>query len=866
MFATDISSTSAGGNWNVGSTWIGGGVPGSNDNVTINGPVLLNIDTYCQNLTLTASGILRNYSSNVFSIIMEGSLVNNGSLGSNPDGGILNLYCLGNLANNGNLNPYNLYFSGDVDQNISGTASINALRIYDNQPASRLILASDLSFTGAIISLDYNTIVMGNAAQNYNLSVSGGYLTNATVDGDAGDRITLLNGSYLSWVNADEIELWGDNIMLAECQFGILHNRGTLRNWSNSNYNLTVTERLENYGTIEDNPNGGYLFLYLAGDLYNHGSFTNYQITIQNPVRRNIWQSPTAQPFGWNFVYSSASYGGLQALSDLSFAGCQIFMDSAYLLLEQEEIAYGITLQGGFLNGAVLYCAPTSFLECSGNAFLTNTSIDQMVWRGTVCVAVYVEIGRLVNMGTLYNYSNSNYTLTVGEYLENRGTIADNPAAGLLIVNLNGDLYDYASISNYQFVFNNTAINSLYQSPEASAISCDYFTSAGSSAGHRLLSDLRFSACTINFGDHSLDLAYLQNGYVISVQGGYLMNAVIHGGSTASLNLGGNAYLYNVNADEISFQGTVLVANYVTVGILRNLGTLQNYYNNNYLITVQTRLENQGSISSNPSGGLLVISLYGDLQDYGSLDIYVLYLNKPGTMELFQSATASPIKCGAIDRLPSSGDIQLRSEFRCENTAIQMHSNRILTHNGRASYGMKIQGGYLDTTTLVTNGYTSLELSNNAYLYQVSAGDMILKGDVLVTGNCSFASIVNYGTLRNHWTNVYVASCSGDLVNYGTISNHPSGGLLYFYCAADISNYGSIQNNTTYLESANDQYLLNRGTISGGPSSSSRISAMPTGFSMAVPYTLPTLRSRSPSMPTRPESGSPNMMGIPAAM
>lgn len=64
---SQVQSTTFGGLWHDPNTWIGLTVPGENDDVIINGPVVQAytsgyaiLPVHCNNLTITSSGSLRN--------------------------------------------------------------------------------------------------------------------------------------------------------------------------------------------------------------------------------------------------------------------------------------------------------------------------------------------------------------------------------------------------------------------------------------------------------------------------------------------------------------------------------------------------------------------------------------------------------------------------------------------------------------------------------------------------------------------------------------------------------------------------------------------------------------------------------------
>lgn len=54
----EIRSTKEGGNWCVPSTWVSGEIPGDNDNVVIDGKVLVNCPAFGDTLKINPDGLL----------------------------------------------------------------------------------------------------------------------------------------------------------------------------------------------------------------------------------------------------------------------------------------------------------------------------------------------------------------------------------------------------------------------------------------------------------------------------------------------------------------------------------------------------------------------------------------------------------------------------------------------------------------------------------------------------------------------------------------------------------------------------------------------------------------------------------------
>lgn len=78
--AAIITSTGAGGNWNVGGTWVGGVVPLATDDVIIVSGATVNVTTNqtCVNLTINGTGIL-NFNTNTRTLTVNGTMTMNGT-------------------------------------------------------------------------------------------------------------------------------------------------------------------------------------------------------------------------------------------------------------------------------------------------------------------------------------------------------------------------------------------------------------------------------------------------------------------------------------------------------------------------------------------------------------------------------------------------------------------------------------------------------------------------------------------------------------------------------------------------------------------------------------------------------------------
>ncbi len=251
---------------------------------------------------------------------------------------------------------------------------------------------------------------------------------------------------------------------------------------------------------------------------------------------------------------------------------------------------------------------------------IVPSSGDNVWTYGTVYVDGSKQCHKLINQGILKSpyVSGISHTLTVNERLENHGTI-QNSGYNLYVI-VKGDLYNYGEIKNNKIEFQGSNTHNIWQSRTASRFNCQYFEANSDSGPLQLTSNISFLNSTINLRDATFNLHDLENGFTISLNGGWLSNANIQGGMGACLNLSGNEYLNNLTINEVIFAGLVQIygAN-VVVDRLINQGILKspNISGINSMLTVNERLENHGIIQN--SGYNLSVTLNGDLYNYGTL-------------------------------------------------------------------------------------------------------------------------------------------------------------------------------------------------------------------------------------------------------
>ncbi len=155
--SSQTQSTTTGGLWHDPNTWIGLVVPGENDDVIINGPVVQAytsgydiLPVHCRDLTLTSSGSLRNggYGGGfgAFPVYVHGSVVNDGIVENGPEDA-LKMFVYEDLTNNNLWRPLETEFMVSANHNLglAGGKTLGSKIILTGN--SDITAVTDLVFT-----------------------------------------------------------------------------------------------------------------------------------------------------------------------------------------------------------------------------------------------------------------------------------------------------------------------------------------------------------------------------------------------------------------------------------------------------------------------------------------------------------------------------------------------------------------------------------------------------------------------------------------------------------------------------------------------------------------------------------------------
>lgn len=563
---------------------------------------------------------------------------------------------------------------------------------------------------------------------------------------------------------------------------------------------VTVSGNLSNSGQIVDGGPSGEVRLVVLGNISNNLSITCEYVYFAGSVSHTFRNYGTFNPV--HFI--DMGYAQVNFLTDLAMNGTHVNLP---ILSLNSSVASHVSLSGGFMEHTNIHGGNGASLNLSNGAYLSDVTVDEIVLFGTVLVADVISFSTLINYSNLYNSSADNYGIYVYQRLENHGLIGNNPAGSYLYLYLQGDVENYHTLTPQYLYLGDWNSSTLRYISSSTTLAIPYITTWGN---YQLLTNLSFANSTIDWTSHILLMQNGSNSYSLTLSGGSLLGITLDGGTASALNLSNGAWLGGVTADDIIFNGTVLVSDNVNVDRLVNNAALRNTNDNSHVLVVNQRLENHGSIANSSTANFLNINLLGDLYNWGQITNQQFLLFGSATQDLWQSASAGPIACAVLTSYPSNVPIQLLSNLVFSNCQINLGDRPLLLYFGRSVANLSLQGGCLQNAVLQTTGFSTLDISSGAWLEYLDAqsADIILRGTPLIGSDIVFDDLVSYGSLKNSDNSSWSLTCNGNLTNYGTISNFSSSYHLYLYCRKNLSNYGSILNQITYMDGTDDQYVL----------------------------------------------------------
>ncbi|MBN2830164.1 MAG: hypothetical protein JXR56_07585 [Candidatus Cloacimonetes bacterium] len=808
--ASIIQSTLSGGPWDNTSTWLNGVIPGSADDVVINGTVTVNSTKTCNNMTINTGGNLYNWTSGNSSITIYGDLINNGVLSNNPGAYSLTMNLHGDLFQNGTLTPFSIYLDGAGNSTISCSIEhpisfTNAF--YINAAVDTLFALTDIfilggsqiSGSGAICNI---SLIDPVTSLPHSLTMTNVNFNNAIVYGGVGSEITYTNGNLIS-VELYDCDLYGTY------SFGISSfthncvNYGIFQNYTSGNVVLNIDGYFYNRGIVRNNPSAYSFTLNLNNGISNEGLLTPLTCNLLSSGNVSMYTNPS-YPINCTNFYVGTDVDTLFAIDDLYIQNVSAFSGNSEYVLYLSDSSYA-----GNYN---LHVTNSNFSTVSvvgrgeSNAYLNNCTISSselsnLNLYGELLLGTNTHIYDVVNHSRIRNALNGYKTLYVHGDFANYGILENNPSAYYMYVYLYDNVYNYGTWSARDLKL--LGFDTQY-------ISFDYehefmgynFIDDNTTTGVIAASDLYFNnTVNVDFNNSTLDLT---GGYDIYLSNSNLKDVVIVSDTTSVVDGGLNANLTNFDAIDITLAGTIILNSALDVsGILINNGVIKNFTGGVENLNVGGTLYNFGSIINNPSAYSLNINLYSDLHNYGIINVANTNLYSDVEQQIGNYETGQINTTNCID-YNSNSAVLFDSDIELTNTTFDLN-NAPLFLNG---YNLRLVGGILRETDITSGSVGAILIGINAVLNHVTSSDLTLDGSFKLESGIEFGTLNNYATLSNQNGSTVTLTVLNQMNNFGTLTNGTSYSLnLLNY--GDFFNYGFVTINSIYFRNSVPRSIYN---------------------------------------------------------
>ncbi len=780
--AANITSTGTGGNWFSTTTWIGGVIPATTDNVIINAAVYVNGNVTCANLTVNTGSFLYNTYANSPTVTVTGTVLNNGSILTNPGGYSFYLDLKGNITNNGAWNINTTTLSGTTNQTLQEAAGMKFEGyMVMTDSIGDVVLGSDVLFYGNTFDLTRTKIkTSGFKLLTYGCTLRNGYIES--------NDILKLDQSSIKDLNFTGAYTLDGNVY---SQTGNIFN-GTLTvvdtfmnqfAWSPV---VKINGAVVNNGTIINNPQGYSFDLEVDGNLTNNGIWRVSSTVITGTANHNL-QELVGKVFEGPFSLSD-SIGELILTSDVKFLANSFNLNRTTLRTN------GFKLQAQdhlIQNGSII---------SNDTMQLQNTSIESLNFFGDykldgniLAQSNNIFNGNCTILDTLFNKYAFSPTIKVKGNIVNKGTISKHPAGYSLDLDITGNITNEGiwipTVTNFVSITNQNIQQTLGKKFEG------YLNSTDSLGDIVLTSDVMLESNSWNLnntilrtnGHKLLSNAYtLLNGKIISNDTSILNNSSINNMRFyGNYILGGNLYSQTNNV----FHDTVTI-----------IDSLFNQFAWSNIIQVKGNIINKGTIGGHWNGYTLTLDIAGNIRNEG--------IWTPNTTSFVGTANQTIQQTvgkkfeGYLFTTDSIGDIILASDIMLESNTWNLN-NTILRTNGHK---------------LVSNAYTLLNgkiisndtsILNNSYLNNMRFyGNYILGGNLYSQNNNVFNDTVTIiDSLFNQfgWSNTILIK--GNIINKGTIGGHWNGYSFTLDITGNIRNEGIWIPSTTNLIGTTNQML-----------------------------------------------------------
>ncbi|HPE57803.1 MAG TPA: hypothetical protein P5514_06620 [Bacteroidales bacterium] len=568
-------------------------------------------------------------------------------------------------------------------------------------------------------------------------------------------------------------------------------------------YTLTINGDLYNHGTISNYSSAFTVEIY--GDIYNDGVWVNSYSRLKGATNQYL-NCLNNNVIGCYQFVNNKTGGDMYINSEVNFQNCQVILNNGNLHIPASAVVN--LYNSDVFSGNIIGSGASSILYGDGayNAdpcILMSTNLQNLSINGSLNISSNCSFsGTVINNGFIQN-DYYGYEMNIYDNFINNGTLR-NYASGLII-------YVYGNFTNNNEVLNQSidfrgSTDQNITLLTGKTLSPVYFSNNKTGGDIVALTDMSFTNSNINFNGGNLKLP--ENG-TISINGGYFINGNLFDQLSSSgyiqIHMENGAYLKSCTVYNPELTGTVEVeSNNTFIGDILNSGILHNDYYG-YILNVDGNLINDGSIINDASA--LTLNITGNLTNNGTWSNYYTYLN--GTADQHVTCLNSSFFSGSqFNVTNSTGLIYFDTEVNFENTLVHFNGNNLeLPTNSKFS----VHQSYLTHCNLHGNGATSLVHgagvygTDAPYMQQSTFEDVAFTGDWGVGPNITMnGTIINDGILQNAYYS-YTTVINADFINNGTIKNYVGGFTLQMY--GDFTNNGTWSGHAIDLYGTSDQYI-----------------------------------------------------------
>ncbi len=696
-------------------------------------------------------------------ILVNGSIVNKGTIKNHPNGYTLSLDVKGNISNEGiwSVNTTNLISTADqtIDQT-PGKRFEGAMNTTDS--IGDIILASN-------VMLESNTWNMNNAklrTNGYKLLSNAYTLANGRIisnDSMVLDNSIIQNMKFFgNYVLGGNILSQSDNVFNDNCTI-----IDTLFNKFGYSNTILINGNIVNKGTIARHPSGYTLSLDIKGNVNNEGLWNPNSTNFINTADQTIQQAPGKRFEG--VINTTDSIGDIILASNVILESNTWNMNNAKLRTNGYKLlsnAYTLA------NGKII---------SNDSMVLDNSIIQNMKFFGN-----YVLGGNILSQSdnvfndnctiidTLFNRFGYSNTIIVNGNIVNKGTIARHPSGYTLSLDIKGNVNNEGIWNPNTTNFINTADQTIQQAPGKRFEGV--MNTTDSIGDIMLASNVLLESNTWNMnnaklrtnGHKLLSNSYtLTNGKIISNDSLILDNSIIQNMKFfGNYVLGGNVFSQSDNV----FNDSVTI-----------IDTLYNRFGYSNTILVNGSILNKGMIAKHPSGYTLTLDIKGNVRNEGIWRVNTT--NFINTADQTIQQTPGKIFEGAFNTTDSIGSIILGSNVMFESSTWIMNKAKLFTngHNLLTNSGTLINGKIISNDTLALN---------NSVIESIQLfGNCKLNGNVYSKNNNVFNDTLTVlDTLANLFGYSNTILVNGDLINKGSIMNNPGGYVLNLQVKGNLTN------------------------------------------------------------------------------